>query len=124
VSRDKWMMFANTPFAVSLTAPPRARRTSPRHVAPPLFITNILFPKPCNMRPSHTRMQGPKIQRLVTANRLQRKRSEKSDKIKRGEATKAASKEYAKLKAERTKEAKAQRREKSSRRASSTVKSQ
>ncbi len=123
MSRDKWMMFANTPFAVSLTAPPRARRTSPRHI-PPLFITNIMFSKPCNMRPCHTRMQGPKIQRLVTANRLQRKRSEKSDKIKRGEATKAASKEYAKLKAERTKEAKAQRREKSSRRASSTVKSQ
>ena len=78
----------------------------------------------CNVRPSHTLIQGPKIQRLVTANRLQRKRSEKSDKIKRGEATKAATKEYAKLKAERAKEVKAQRREKSSRRASATVKSQ
>jgi hypothetical protein len=48
----------------------------------------------------------------------------KSDKIKRGEATKAETKEYAKLNAERAKEVKAQRREKSSRRASSTVKSQ
>jgi len=50
--------------------------------------------------------------------------AEKSDKIKRGEATKAETKEYAKLKAERAKEVKAQRREKSSRRASSTVNSQ
>ena len=57
------------------------------------------------------------------SNRLQRKRAEKSAKVKRGEATKAATKEYTKLKAERAKEAKAQRREKSSRRASSTVKS-
>jgi len=67
--------------------------------------------------------KGPKIQRLVTANRLQRKRAEKAAKVKRGEATKAATKEYAKLKAERAKEEKAQRREKSSRRASSTGKS-
>lgn len=67
--------------------------------------------------------KGPKIQRLVTANRLQRKRAEHSAKVKRGEATKAATKEYAKLKAERAKESKAHRREKSSRRASSTVKS-
>ena len=104
----------------------------------------------------HTRAQGPKIQRLVTSNRLQRKRAEKAAKVKRGEATKTATKEYvqppaaqpsattacfcfhsthaaaaashardryAKLKAERAKEEKAQRREKSSRRASSTGKS-
>ena len=111
---------------------------------------------------------------MVTANRLQRKRAEKAAKVKRGEATKTATKEYvthqslgclplavfapihdplcspftypsltlhfpftfpplsrhlpacfryAKLKAERAKEEKAQRREKSSRRASSTGKS-
>ena len=48
----------------------------------------------CNMRPSHTLIQGPKIQRLVTANRLQRKRAEKAAKVKRGEATKTATKEY------------------------------
>ncbi len=72
---------------------------------------------------SYSCAQGPKIQRLVTANRLQRKRAEKAAKVQRGEATKAATKEYAKLKAERAKESKLQRREKSSRRVSSTVKS-
>ena len=61
----------------------------------------------------------PKIQRLITSARLQRKRQEKATHRARGEATKAALAEYHKLKVVRTKEAQSARREHASRRRSS-----
>jgi len=62
--------------------------------------------------------KAPKIQRLVTSVRLQRKRAEKATKIARGKDTKEQLAQYAKLKALRAKESKEARREKSSRRRS------
>ncbi|CAH00122.1 40S ribosomal protein eS6 [Kluyveromyces lactis] len=63
--------------------------------------------------------KAPKIQRLVTPQRLQRKRQQKSLKIKNAQAQREAAAEYAQLLAKRLSERKAEKAEVRKRRASS-----
>lgn len=66
-----------------------------------------------------TYTKAPKIQRLVTPQRLQRKRAVKAQKIKNAQAQREAAAEYAQLLAQRLHERKAERAEIRKRRASS-----
>lgn len=66
-----------------------------------------------------TYTKAPKIQRLVTPQRLQRKRQQKSLKIKNAQAQREAAAEYAQLLAKRLSERKAEKAEVRKRRASS-----
>ncbi|CEP61886.1 40S ribosomal protein eS6 LALA0_S04e02916g [Lachancea lanzarotensis] len=66
-----------------------------------------------------TYTKAPKIQRLVTPQRLQRKRQQKSLKVKNAQAQREAAAEYAQLLAKRLSERKAEKAEVRKRRASS-----
>lgn len=66
-----------------------------------------------------TYTKAPKVQRLVTPQRLQRKRAVKAQKIKNAQAQREAAAEYAQLLAQRLHERKAERAEIRKRRASS-----
>ena len=66
-----------------------------------------------------TYTKAPKVQRLVTPQRLQRKRAVKAQKIKNAQAQREAAAEYAQLLAQRLHEKKAEKAEIRKRRASS-----
>ena len=66
-----------------------------------------------------TYTKAPKVQRLVTPQRLQRKRAVKASKIKNAQAQREAAAEYAQLLAQRLHERKAEKAEIRKRRASS-----